>query len=92
MFIMGFIFPFAWMIAAFLPLPENPVFVMRERNHSELDMSSDMARQMNPMEEARYESARWWRNLNRAMAVVGVVILILLIVLVLIGTRHQWTS
>lgn len=29
-----------------------------------------------PLHEARYENARWWRNINRMMAFVGIIILI----------------
>lgn len=29
-----------------------------------------------PMQEARYENARWWRNINRLMAVVGMIIIV----------------
>jgi hypothetical protein len=71
----------AWMIAAFLPLPRNPVGEMRERDYStsNLDESNECAndytRQFGPMDEARYESARWWRNLNRWMSIVGLLII-----------------
>lgn len=62
------------MIAAFLPLPSNPLFVMRERSGSAFDVENEMARQYGPIDESRYESARWWRNLNRIMSVVGLAI------------------
>ena len=29
-----------------------------------------------PLQEARYENARWWRNINRMMAFVGMIILV----------------
>ncbi len=29
-----------------------------------------------PLQEARYENARWWRNINRMMAFVGIIVLI----------------
>jgi hypothetical protein len=54
---------------------------MRERDNStsNLDESNegpnDYTRQFGPMDEARYESAKWWRNLNRWMTVVGVMII-----------------
>jgi hypothetical protein len=69
------------MIAAVLPLPANPMKEMRERDNStsNLDESNegpnDYTRQFGPMDEARYESAKWWRNLNRWMTVVGVMII-----------------
>ena len=69
------------MIAALLPLPPNPILEMRERDHSTSnldssnDVSNDYARQFGPMDEARYESAKWWRGLNRWMSFVGILIL-----------------
>lgn len=69
------------MIAALLPLPTNPASEMRERDHSTSnldssnDISHDFARHIRPMDEARYESAKWWRGLNRWMSAVGVLII-----------------
>lgn len=70
------------MIAAFLPLPPNSMSEMRERGDtstSNLDSTNEnineYARHLKPMDEARYESARWWRQLNRIMSFVGVLIL-----------------
>ncbi|KAI9646594.1 hypothetical protein NHQ30_004589 [Ciborinia camelliae] len=100
MFITGFLLPFAWMIAAFLPLPKAPFPEMREREDSTGNMSlprdlesrgaNDYARQFAPLDEARYESARWWRNLNRWMSVVGLLIIAVIIILAVEGTRKGW--
>lgn len=85
LFITGFLLPFAWMIAAFLPLPTTPFPQMRERKDStgslpqprdvESRGGNDYARQFGRLDEARYESARWWRNLNRWMSAVGLLII-----------------
>ncbi|KAE9374468.1 hypothetical protein N431DRAFT_455221 [Stipitochalara longipes BDJ] len=96
MFITGFIFPFAWMFAALLPLPSSPVLDMRERDHSTSnldgsnDPSNDYVRQFGPMDEARYESAKWWRRLNRWMSLVGLLIVAAVVVLVVVGIRQGW--
>lgn len=96
MFIAGFIFPFSWMIAALLPLPMNPMSEMRERDHStsNLDSSNDLsdefARRFGPMDEARYESAKWWRGLNRWMSLVGILIIAAVIILVVISVKEGW--
>ncbi|KAE8447357.1 hypothetical protein EG329_010771 [Mollisiaceae sp. DMI_Dod_QoI] len=96
MFIVGFIFPFAWMIAALLPLPPSPMRDMRERDNStsNLDSSNDVpndyARQFGPMDEVRYESAKWWRRLNRWMSIVGLLIIIAVVILVIVGIRQDW--
>jgi hypothetical protein len=69
------------MIAAFLPLPSSPILDMRERDFSTSnldgsnDPSNDYVRQFGPMDEARYESAKWWRRLNRWMSLVGLLII-----------------
>lgn len=96
MFIMGFIFPFAWMIAAVLPLPPNPMREMIERDNSTSNLDSsneavnDYARQIRPLDEARYESARWWRQLNRIMSFLGLLIIGTIIVLVVVGVKQRW--
>ena len=77
----------AWMIAALLPLPPRPIRNMSERDNSRSNLdsshdrenqhetSNDYTRQFGPMDEARYESAKWWRRLNRYMSFVGVLVL-----------------
>ncbi|PBP16314.1 hypothetical protein BUE80_DR012765 [Diplocarpon rosae] len=96
MFIVGFIFPFAWMIAAILPLPPKPVPSMREQDNrtSNLDSSNEMpndyARQLGPAGEVNYESAKWWRRLNRGMSVIGLLVIAAVIVLVVVGLKESW--
>jgi hypothetical protein len=69
------------MIAALLPLPSSPILNMRERDSSTSnldgsnDPSNDYIHQFVPMGEARYESAKWWRSLNRWMSLVGFLII-----------------
>lgn len=90
-FITGFLLPFLWWIAAFLPLPKTPFPEMRERQSSIGQLGGlrnfaslgedghDFAREFGPMDEARYESARWWRKLNRWMSGVGVIIIAVIV-------------
>jgi hypothetical protein len=104
------------MIAAFLPLPLNPMEEMRERDaenstsnlDSSNDFSNDYARQFGLPDEMRFESAKWWRNLNRWMTLVGLLIIAavvfihvfemgnvadsLQVVLVVLGIREGWTK
>lgn len=65
------------MIAAVLPLPPKPMLNVREVDYSSsnLDISNDYDREFGPMDEARYESAKWWRRLNRLMSLVGLLII-----------------
>ncbi|QSZ30706.1 hypothetical protein DSL72_000264 [Monilinia vaccinii-corymbosi] len=100
MFITGFLLPLAWMVAAFLPLPKTPFPEMRERGNdtgkltklrdAESRGANDYARVFGPLDEARYESARWWRNLNRWMSAVGLLIIAAIIILAIEGTLKGW--
>ncbi|KAM7199867.1 hypothetical protein V8F33_004271 [Rhypophila sp. PSN 637] len=102
LFIVGFIFPFAWMIAALLPLPPNPKFEMLERgdndgNHHRSRSKLPDFRTIPPprpriVDETRFESARWWRNLNRIMSVVGLLIIGAVIALAVVGVREHWVA
>lgn len=77
-FSLGFIFPLAWMVASFLPLPLKPKMgpEMLESN-DDLEMALEM--QLMSMQQRRYDNARWWRNLNRWMISLGVVIIIIIV-------------
>ncbi|KAK5664171.1 hypothetical protein OQA88_387 [Cercophora sp. LCS_1] len=94
LFIVGFIFPFAWMIAALLPLPPHPRLDMLEReDHSDSQLGRskpEFRYTTRVVDESRYESARWWRNLNRFMSVIGLLIIGAVIALVVVGTRQGW--
>ncbi|KFY20566.1 hypothetical protein V491_03618 [Pseudogymnoascus sp. VKM F-3775] len=85
MFIVGFIMPISWMIAAVLPIPPRPEFpelTEEDTRKSRLDLQEEMNRIWSPVDEKRYQNARWWRILNRIFSVVGVAIITLIIVLV----------
>lgn len=51
----------------------------RDSSTSNLDTSNDVyndyARQFGPADTVRYESARWWRGLNRWMSILGVLVI-----------------
>jgi hypothetical protein len=78
----------AWLIAAFLPLPAKPVHPgSKEAKRPLTDVERAFDHRFGPIDEIRYENARWWRQLNRSMAVVGVVILATVITLAVVATR-----
>jgi len=82
----------AWMVAAFLPLPPNPKHQMMETGQSQSRFGPvDFAHQLRFVDETKYESARWWRNLNRVMSFFGLLIIGAIIALAIIGTRQGWT-
>ncbi|KAJ6159762.1 hypothetical protein N7497_004299 [Penicillium chrysogenum] len=83
-FCLGFIFPPAWCVAAILPLPPKPKVAMVEFEGSDVGMALEA--QCINLQQRRRDNARWWRNLNRWMISLGVIILIVIIVLAVIGT------
>lgn len=64
----------AWIIAAFLPLPPLP----RTPPPSPL-FERDLEKTLGPADQARHENARWWRNVNRLMSVVGFGVIIAIV-------------
>ncbi|KAL8734491.1 MAG: hypothetical protein Q9166_001391 [cf. Caloplaca sp. 2 TL-2023] len=41
----------------------------------EADATHDLEKTLGMIDEARYENARWWRNLNRLMCIVGALVI-----------------
>lgn len=95
LFVMGFIFPFAWMIGAVLPLPKPSPLAMIERDTSFSDLgarthSHEYERHIESEDELRYQNARWWRLLNRCMSVIGLLIIGAVIGLVVASISQGW--
>ncbi|KAK2039747.1 hypothetical protein LZ31DRAFT_68608 [Colletotrichum somersetense] len=92
LFAIGFILPFAWMIAAFLPLPPDPHAEMAEHDHrsSLLDEERDLPRRVVAIDETLFQSARWWRALNRYMSVIGLLVVGAIAALVVVGVKQRW--
>ncbi|KAI1322825.1 hypothetical protein F5Y16DRAFT_27638 [Xylariaceae sp. FL0255] len=97
LFTLGFVFPFAWMIAAFLPLPPDPQLEMEEKGQNtsrftipEEAVPEPFYQQFTEVDDSRYQSARWWRNLNRLMSILGLLILGAVIALAVLGARGNW--
>lgn len=42
------------------------------------------------IDDTKFQNARWWRNLNRVMSVVGLLLLGTIIALIVVGTRQGW--
>lgn len=81
------------MVAAFLPLPLKPQTEMTERTDPR-DTSSGPNATPNyvTLEEVRYNSARWWRNLNRGMSIFGLILIGAAIALIVVGVKQQWRA
>jgi len=87
----------AWMIAAFLPLPPNPLLETRdaEKGSSQAQLREDSEpeqfyRRVALIDDSQYQSARWWRNINRLMSFIGLLILGAIIALVVVGVKRGW--
>jgi len=88
-FCLGFLFPPLWILAAFLSLPKcawrqnsngDDIWTPPEVNVGNEKSEADRIRleaqeKWTWDEERRFLKARWWRNLNRIMSVIGVGIL-----------------
>ena len=81
LFAIGFIFAPGWFIASFLPLPPRPGIssLKGKENANRSQLTEDLEKQLGPIDEARYENARWWRNINRIMSLVGIVIVVAIV-------------
>lgn len=95
LFVVGFIFPFSWMIGALLPLPKPSPLAMVQRDSSYSDLgvrtqSHEYERHIESVDELRYENARWWRMLNRIMSVVGLLIIAAVVVLLVLALKQGW--
>lgn len=82
LFAFGFVFPFAWMLASFLPLPrphqrliEKAAAAGKEQPKRE----SLMTRDLDPRDVKRFAKAKWWRGLNRVMSFVGILIITIIV-------------
>ncbi|CAG7917962.1 unnamed protein product [Penicillium olsonii] len=86
-FCAGFIFPLAWCVAAFLPLPPRPTLSpeMAECG-SDSDVEAALEMQCMNLQQRRHDNARWWRTLNRWMVSLGVVIIVIVVTLAVVGT------
>ncbi|KAI4152987.1 MAG: hypothetical protein LQ340_002589 [Diploschistes diacapsis] len=81
-FALGFILPFLWIVGGLSPLPVRP-----RTPPTSPAFERDLEKALGPVDQARYENARWWRNINRIMSVVGVGVIIAIIVLAVTASR-----
>lgn len=66
------------MIASFLPLPPRPK-LGPEMMEADDDVEMALESQLLSLQQQRYDNARWWRNLNRWMISLGVVIIVIIV-------------
>lgn len=80
------------MVAAFLPLPLDPQRATEKRPESEFGVPEVLQRRIAQADEVRFQSARWWRTLNRFMSVIGLLILGAVVALVVVGIQQHWVQ
>ena len=75
----------AWFIASFLPLPpKSAVSSVKGKNVApRTQVEVDLEKQLNPIDQARYENARWWRTINRILSAFGILIIIAIVSLIM---------
>ncbi|KAL8952563.1 MAG: hypothetical protein Q9222_001517 [Ikaeria aurantiellina] len=78
----------AWFAASVLPLPRKPIAIP-EDPATDATFAHDLEKTLGMVDEARYENARWWRNLNRLMCIVGVLVLGAIIALAVVAVRMR---
>lgn len=81
------------MIGAVLPLPTpSPLAMLQRENNSqgEMGQSHEYERHIESEDEIRFQSAKWWRKLNRCMSVVGLLIIGAIIGLVIAAYKQGW--
>lgn len=84
LFCLGFLCPLAWILASFLPLPQDPALV---ESPSQVDLERQFAQALGPLDDRSYQKAMWWRNLNRVMAAVGTLLIGVIIALGILASR-----
>ncbi|OJD13299.1 hypothetical protein AJ78_06223 [Emergomyces pasteurianus Ep9510] len=80
-FALGFVFPPVWIIASFLPLPPQVSQINEEATTSRPDLEHAFNSRVVLVDEVRHANARWWRNVNRVMFPIGLVIIALVVTL-----------
>ncbi|KAJ4247225.1 hypothetical protein NW762_013364 [Fusarium torreyae] len=92
MFVVGFVFPLAWMFAAFIPINKVTQSEDTERNDStsKLEGGHAPSDRANPEDDAVFRSAIWWRKINRGMSIIGLLILGAIVALIVVGVKQRW--
>ncbi|KAH7140549.1 hypothetical protein EDB81DRAFT_56232 [Dactylonectria macrodidyma] len=92
MFVLGFIFPLAWMLAATIPIPLAPQThdIERGLGTSKWNLQHENGGHSQLVDGDMYRSAIWWRNLNRGMSIIGLLMLGAVVALIVVGTRQGW--
>lgn len=79
------------MAAACLPLPPRPQpEMMQQPSDSLLDVPRPNTRQNILLDDRQHYSARWWRNVNRIMSIIGLLVIAVIVTLSVVGVKQGW--
>ena len=78
----------AWILASFLPLPPAPSLTPIN-SPAVPNVAHDIEKALGPIDQARYENARWWRNINRFLSIIGVLIIIAIVSILLCQLTYR---
>lgn len=83
-----------WIIAATIPIHTRPLIDDLEEGHptSNEDLRQTRDNKAQLMNDDMYRSAIWWRNVNRGMSVIGLLVLGAVIALIVVGIKQRWAS
>lgn len=59
-----------------------------DASHSDIQLEANSPAAI--LDMRLYNHARWWRTLNRAMAIVGIFVIGAIVALIVFGVRQQW--
>ncbi|KAK4691298.1 hypothetical protein P7C71_g5667, partial [Lecanoromycetidae sp. Uapishka_2] len=76
-----------WFIASFCPLPPRPAILTAKGKDRQTQIAENLEKQLGPIDEARYENARWWRNINRILSLIGILIIATVIALAVVAAK-----
>jgi len=82
LFIIGFVMPLAWLLAAVLPIPRRPAMRMMSEVDGRAGPAAGVGGSWDLFDEqdvARWQKARRWRLTNRIMSVVGLLIVAVIV-------------
>lgn len=75
-----------------LPLPKYPQLIEKElQSTSQVDLPYDMGSHLEATNQPNmFSRAKWWRDLNRVMALVGFLVICAFVVLIVLGVKQKW--
>ena len=88
LFCLGFLLPLCWWIAAFLPLPDEVPAWHNQIDDIEAGPRSRVSKEARDMEaefQRRYDTALWWRRVNRILSPIGLLVIGAIVALVVVS-------